>query len=155
MNRLLASTPWAKSSLRFPGVRFWAAALVLVGAAGLAAMHREPTALAVQQPTGPQILMQHSFEPTSLPAGAATGTAARLRLPPGFNFKHVHGGPEFLYVISGTLTVTFPEGSTTYHPGDFIFVGGGIVHTASTTDGAELFVMNIRPVEAQWIIPVL
>lgn len=155
MKHLLSVTHPRTYGRRFLRVGLWGAPLVLLGAFGVAAVLSGTVASAAQPPTGPQIVMQQSFEPTGLPAGAATGTAARIVLPAGFNFKHVHGGPEFVYVLSGSFTVTHAGGSTTYNAGEFAFVGGGMVHTAITADGADVFVLNIRPVGAEWIIPVL
>src|SRR5436190_6296228 len=77
---------------------------VLVLAGGLIATTTS-SAAASQGQILPQIVTQTSFEAMGLPAGAATGTAARATLPPGLNFRHAHGGPEYVYVISGAFTV--------------------------------------------------
>src|SRR5437773_2591123 len=70
----------------------------------------------------PQIISQQNFDAVGLPAGMAIGTAARGTLPPGLNFRHAHGGPEYVYVISGSFTVITDEGANTYNAGDFAAV---------------------------------
>lgn len=144
-----------KGRTRSFGISVLAAGLVLATAFTVAAtLHGTTASAAPQAQLGPQVLSQQSFEATGLPAGPATGTAARALLPPGLDFKHVHGGPEYVYVVSGSFTVTIGESSTTYSAGDFAFVTGGVPHTASTNEGAEVFILNIRPTGAEWIIPL-
>lgn len=125
-----------------------ALALVVIGGA------RYVTAAPAAQDQPIEIVMQQSFEATGLPAGAATGTAAHVKVPAGWSLKHVHGGPEYLYVIAGSVSITDAEGTRTYNAGDFAWVPAGHVHTGWTAEGAEAFILNIRPQGAQWIIPV-
>jgi len=51
------------------------------------------------------------FDATGLPAGAARGMPVRRTFPPGFNLKHVHGGPTYVYVISGSLDIIDSQGT--------------------------------------------
>jgi hypothetical protein len=83
------------------------------------------------------------FDATGLPAGPARGIPQRATLPAGFNLKHVHGGPSYVYVIAGSLDIIDSDGSTkTYRTGDFFWEPVGRVHTAQTSEQAELFILR-------------
>src|SRR5581483_5045849 len=47
-----------------------------------------------------------TFQAIALPAGPATGVPVYAALPVGFTLKHVHGGPTYVYVISGDLQIS-------------------------------------------------
>jgi quercetin dioxygenase-like cupin family protein len=95
------------------------------------------------------------FEATGLPAGAARGMPQRATLPPGFNLKHVHGGPSYVYVISGSLDIIDADGTkATYRAGDFFWEPVGRTHTAQTSEGAELFILRFVVPGAEGTVPV-
>jgi hypothetical protein len=94
------------------------------------------------------------FEASGLPAGEVRGIPRRMSLPAGFNLKHAHGGPTYVYVISGSIDIVDTEGNTsTYNPGDFFWEPVGFIHTARTTDPAELFVLHFLAPGAAATIP--
>lgn len=96
------------------------------------------------------------FEALGLPAGPATGVPSRLILPAGTNLKHVHGGPTYVYVLSGYLDIVDSDGSrTSYSAGDFFSEPPGHVHTVQVTTGnAEVFVLQFLPPGAEATVPV-
>ena len=83
-----------------------------------------------------------AFDATGLPAGPARGIPQRASLLPGFNLKHAHGGPSYVYVLAGSLDITDADGTQTYHAGDFFWEPVGRTHTAHTADGADLFILR-------------
>jgi quercetin dioxygenase-like cupin family protein len=79
----------------------------------------------------------------------------RATLPPGFNLKHVHGGPSYVYVISGSLDIIGADGTkATYRAGDFFWEPVGRTHTAQTSEGAELFILRFVVPGAEGTVPV-
>jgi quercetin dioxygenase-like cupin family protein len=77
-----------------------------------------------------------------------------MSLPAGFNLKHAHGGPTYVYVISGSIDIIDADGNkTTYQPGDFFWEPVGMIHTAQTSDPAELFVLHFLAPGAAVTIP--
>ena len=95
------------------------------------------------------------FDATGLPSGSAKAVPQRASLPPGFNLKHVHGGPSYVYVISGSLEIVDADGSkATYRTGDFFWEPVGRRDTAQTSDGAELFILRFLAPGAEGTIPV-
>jgi quercetin dioxygenase-like cupin family protein len=102
---------------------------------------------------GPSTL--EAFDATGLPNGSARGVPMHTVLPAGFTLKHVHGGPSYVYVISGSLDIIAADGeTTTYHAGEFFWEPGGRVHTAHTTESAELFILRFLAPGAEGTIPV-
>lgn len=95
-----------------------------------------------------------TFAATGLPAGAATGVPQHLFFPAGFTLKHTHGGPTYVYVIAGTLTISDNVGVKTYPAGSFFWESPGHVHTVHTADPAEVFVLTFLPPGADATIPV-
>lgn len=106
-------------------------------------------------PAGSQVQGMEPFEASGLPAGRAIGVPVRRAFPPGFSLKHAHGGPTYVYVLSGTLNVTDATGNTVaYRAGDFFSEPAGYIHTAQTAEGAEVFILFLLPPSAEAIIPV-
>jgi len=96
-----------------------------------------------------------AFDATGLPAGPARGVPQRVTLSPGFSLKHVHGGPSYVYVISGSVEIIDADGTgTMHHAGDFFWEPVGRVHTARTTEGAELFTLRFLTPGAESTIPL-
>jgi hypothetical protein len=94
------------------------------------------------------------FDATGLPAGSARGIPRRMTLPAGFNLKHAHGGPTYVYVIAGHVDITTSDGTTmAYGPGDFFWEPVGSIHTASAAAPAELFVLHFLAPGAEATIP--
>lgn len=96
------------------------------------------------------------FDAIGLPAGRATGVPSRLTLPAGTNLKHIHGGPTYVYVLSGTVDVVESDGTrTSYSAGDFFSEPPGHVHTAQVAAGAaDVFVLQFLPPGAEATVPV-
>jgi hypothetical protein len=100
----------------------------------------EPSTMHAAQVAPPSLA---AFDATGLPAGAAKGVPQRATLPPGFNLKHVHGGPSYVYVISGNVDIIDTDGTrASYDTGDFFWEPVGHVHTAQSAGGAELFILR-------------
>jgi len=95
------------------------------------------------------------FEAIGLPAGQAAGVPSRLALPAGTNLKHVHGGPTYVYVLSGSLDIIDGGGSrATYTSGDFFAEAPGHTHTVQVAKSAEVFVLQFLPPGAEATVPV-
>jgi hypothetical protein len=94
------------------------------------------------------------FAATGLPAGPVTGRPQHLFLPAGFTLGHTHGGPTYVYVISGTLIISDAAGAKTYRAGSFFAEPPGHVHTVHTAQPAEIFVLSLLPPGADATIPV-
>jgi hypothetical protein len=95
------------------------------------------------------------FAENGLPVGQSDGVPSYLALDAGFTLKHVHGGPTYVYVISGGFDIIDGDGSTvTYHKGDFFSEPAGHIHTIRVTERSELFVLQFLPKGAAATIPV-
>jgi quercetin dioxygenase-like cupin family protein len=95
------------------------------------------------------------FEVVGLPAGQAKGVPSCLALPAGTNLKHVHGGPTYVYVLSGSLDIIDGDGSQAkYTAGDFFAEAPGHIHTVQVAQAAEVFVLQCLPPGAEATIPV-
>jgi quercetin dioxygenase-like cupin family protein len=132
--------------------RHWlvAAFAFLVSVGGVA------TVYAATAPTAaPTAVALQSFDAVGLPAGQATGVPSRLTLPAGTSLKHIHGGPTYVYVLSGSLDIIDSDGSTTsYVSGDFFPEAPGHVHTVQTSGGAEVFILQFLAPGAEGLVPV-
>ncbi len=106
-----------------------------------------------QSQAGPQTYMEQSFAATGLPAGEVTGLARHQTWPSGFTSKHSHGGPTYIYVISGDLEISDADGTKNYGAGDFFWEMPGHVHTGHTNGGAEFFVLFLLPPGSDPTIP--
>lgn len=136
-------------------VRLLAIALVLGFFAGLGLLIVQARTKPVHGQASQQVIAQATFKAMGLPAGDAHVLAQHKTNPPGFSLKHVHGGPAFVYVISGSITITDSDGSvTTYNAGDFFSEPPAHIHTASSPQGAELFSLYVLPDGADATIPV-
>ena len=106
-------------------------------------------------PAAPTAVSLQPFEAVGLPAGQATGVPTRLTLPAGTSLKHIHGGPTYVYVLSGSLNIIDSDGSTAaYTSGDFFPEAAGHVHTVQTSGGAEVFILQFLPPGAESLVPV-
>lgn len=95
-----------------------------------------------------------TFTAIALPAGTATGMPVYAAFPAGFTFKHVHGGPTFVYVISGDLEITDTRGTVTYCAGSFFSEPPGHVHTLHVLQPSEVFYLQFLPPGADGTISV-
>jgi quercetin dioxygenase-like cupin family protein len=86
-----------------------------------------------------------TFSAIALPAGTATGVPVYAAFPAGFTFKHVHGGPTFVYVIAGDLEITDAKGTVTYCAGSFFAEPPGHVHTLHVILPSEVFYLQFLP----------
>jgi quercetin dioxygenase-like cupin family protein len=95
------------------------------------------------------------FVEAGLPVGQTNGVPSDLTLDPGFTLKHVHGGPTYVYVVSGSFDIIDGDGATvTYHKGDFFSEPAGHVHTIRVKERSEVFVLQFLPQGAEGTIPV-
>lgn len=137
-----------------------ALALLAAAAASLSAISVSAAPWSKQAPSNVAIAAQpaarmEAFDATGLPAGPAKGVPQRSTLPPGFNLKHAHGGPTYVYVLAGSLDVIDADGSlSTYGAGDFFWEPTGRTHTAQSAEGAELFILRFLAPRAEATIPV-
>jgi quercetin dioxygenase-like cupin family protein len=95
-----------------------------------------------------------TFPAIALPAGTATGAPSYAALPAGFTLKHTHGGPTYVYVISGDLAISDNTGTVTYCAGSFFSEPPGHVHTLHVVQPSEIFVLQFLPPGADGTIPV-
>ena len=72
----------------------------------------------------------------------------------GYTLKHTHGGPTYVYVISGYIQITDNKGTVTYCAGSFFSEPPGHVHTLHVVDPSEIFVLQFLPPGADATIPV-
>ena len=129
--------------------------VITLGTAAVAVATQGDNKTIAAAPAARQAQGMEPFEATGLPAGRAIGVPVRRAFPPGFSLKHAHGGPTYVYVLSGTLNVTDGIGNTaTYEAGDFFSEPAGYIHTAHTAEGAEVFILFLLPPSADAIIPV-
>jgi hypothetical protein len=136
-----------------PGAwRRWLVATLALGLSvgGVATVYAATAAAAPHQARSLE-----SFDAVGLPAGQAMGVPSRLTLPAGTSLKHIHGGPTYVYVLSGNLDIIDSDGSTTaYTSGDFFPEAAGHVHTVQTAAGAEVFILQFLPPGAESLVPV-
>lgn len=151
------ATPF-RSLLSTPRRVLASAAFVTVAGLAASAMATSPVsadrwwqATAAQPSPG----MLEPFDATGLPAGPARGIPSRATLPPGFNLKHVHGGPSYVLVLEGSVDIIHhADGTTaTYRAGDFFWEPVGRLHTAQSAGGAELFILRFLTPGAEGTIP--
>jgi Cupin domain len=114
---------------------------------------------ALAKPAGGAAAQQAStydtFDATGLPSGSVKGIPQHTALPPDFTLKHIHGGPSYVYVISGSLDIIEGDNSrVTYHAGDFFWEPVGHTHTVQTTERAEIFVLRFLTPGAEGTVEV-
>ena len=124
-----------------PGVRWIGAALMALSIL----LPDRAVATAPQAGRGGQATLLARFAATGLPVGPATGVAWRKIFPAGFTSRHLHGGPGYIYVISGVVQLSDAAGSTTYRAGTFFWEPAGHVHTMRVVEQATLFVLRFLP----------
>jgi len=143
------SRPAKRLPLRSPIV-----ALILASFLGIGVVAVHVGAKPFQGQVPAQLIAESTLAASGLPSGTAHVIARHQSFPPGFSLKHVHGGPGFIYVIAGTLTVSDADGTVTYNAGDFFSEPAGHVHTASTQQGAEVTQFYVLSDGAEATIPV-
>ena len=162
MLRLLHAAPHALLSRR-PGVKRWGLPVALTACLASGTLHAAPQARATttgaaatcaSATRAKPIKPLASFPAIALPAGPATGVPVYAPLPAGYTLKHTHGGPTYVYVISGDLTITDAGGTTTYCAGSFFSEPPGHVHTLHVVQPSEIFYLQFLPPGADGTIPV-
>ena len=149
--------PLRRSRLAFKVMALLAVASV--GLASVAAANADPadrpTAVVLDQSVAATVQPLEAFDATGLPSGAAKGSPVRMTMPPGFSLKHVHGGNCYVYVLEGSLDIVDANGGVvTYNAGDFFWEPVGRVHTAQTSQGAQVFILRFLTPGAEATIPV-
>jgi quercetin dioxygenase-like cupin family protein len=86
-----------------------------------------------------------AFPAVGLPAGPAIVQPVHLIFPKGLTSKHTHGGPTYVYVISGLLQVSDAKGTKTYGTGGFFWERTGYVHTLHVLKDTEVFGLQVLP----------
>ena len=95
------------------------------------------------------------FDASGLPAGRVMGLPIHASFPAGTNLKHIHGGPTYVYVISGSLDIIETDGTrTTYDAGSFFWEGPGHIHTVQVAQGVDVFELQLLPPGAESLVPV-
>jgi quercetin dioxygenase-like cupin family protein len=83
---------------------------------------------------------------SDLPDGPVTVRAETVLLAAGFGSRHVHGGPTFNTVASGTVEIQDEAGTNhVYGPGDFFFEPAGRPHEIRVLTNARLDVIRLLP----------
>jgi len=124
-----------------PGVRWVGGAIMAVSIL----LPDRAVATAPQAGRGGQATLLARFAATGLPVGPATGVAWRKMFPAGFTSRHLHGGPGYIYVISGVVQLSDAAGSTTYRDGTFFWEPSGHIHIMRILRRATPFVLRFLP----------
>jgi quercetin dioxygenase-like cupin family protein len=105
------------------------------------------------KPVGPAM---YPFVATSLPAGRIIGVPQHVIVPAGYTLKHMHPGPHYVYIISGSEQITDDHGTKTYSAGMFFWEPAWHVHMLHTLTRVEAFsIYFVPPAYAQKVtIPV-
>lgn len=82
---------------------------------------------------------------SELPDGPVTVRAETVLLAAGFRSRHVHGGPTFNSVRSGTVEIRDQQGTNVYGSGDFFFEPAGRPHEIRVLADARLDVIRLLP----------
>lgn len=131
------------------------AIVLIIGAAlGVGLWRTHASAKPAHGQTSPAVISEANLKALGLPSGQAHVIARHQTFPPGFVLKHVHGGPAFVYVIAGPLTISDADGNVTYNAGDYFSEPPGHIHTASAPQGAELSTFYVLSEGADATIPV-
>lgn len=81
-----------------------------------------------------------------VPDGPVEVLAETVRLGEGFVNRHLHGGPTFNHVISGSVRLTAEDGtSAEYGAGDFFFEPADRPHTVEALDDVRIDVVRLVP----------
>ncbi len=80
-----------------------------------------------------------------LPAGPVTVRAETVMLAAGFRSRHVHGGPTFNVVRSGTVEIRDRQGTFVYDRGDVFFEPAARSHEIRVLADARLDVIRLLP----------
>lgn len=76
------------------------------------------------------------------PTGPLTGSASLVTFPTGYMQKHYHGGPRFVYQLSGTIQLDDAAGREVHQAGIFFVEPRGHVHTAHVLTQATNLVFD-------------
>jgi quercetin dioxygenase-like cupin family protein len=82
---------------------------------------------------------------SDLPRGPLEVRAETVVLPAGFRSRHVHGGPTFNTVESGSVEIEDENGTRVYEAGDFFFEPAEAPHTIRVLADARLDVVRLLP----------
>ncbi|MGH3019785.1 MAG: cupin domain-containing protein [Gaiellaceae bacterium] len=82
---------------------------------------------------------------SGLPDGPVTVRAETVLLAAGFRSRHVHGGPTFNTIESGTVEIQNVDGTNVYGPGDFFFEPAGRPHEIRVLTDTRLDVIRLLP----------
>jgi len=124
-----------------PGVRWVGGAIMALSIL----LPDRAVATAPQAGRGGQATLLARFAATGLPVRPATGVAWRKMFPAGFTSRHLHGGPGYIYVLSGVVQLSDAAGSTTYRAGTFFWEPAGHIHTMRILRRATLCVLRFLP----------
>jgi quercetin dioxygenase-like cupin family protein len=129
-------------------------ALVLA-AAVLTAAPLQSAATSRAAGSRPVVVALAKFQAAGLPTGPAVGIAQRRTFAAGFSSpKHMHSGPTYIYVVSGTLEIIDDQGTRTYSAGSFVWKPAMRVLTIASPTGATIFLLAFMKPGAQFEIPV-
>jgi quercetin dioxygenase-like cupin family protein len=82
---------------------------------------------------------------SALPAGPVDVRAETVVLPAGFRSRHMHGGPTFNTVESGSVEIEDENGTNVYEAGNFFFEPARAPHTIRVLADARLDVVRLLP----------
>jgi hypothetical protein len=85
----------------------------------------------------------------ALPAGPVEVRAETVVLPAGFRSRHMHGGPTFNTVESGSVEIADENGTNAYEAGEFFLEPARAPHTIRVLADARLDVVRLLPPGAQ------
>jgi hypothetical protein len=84
----------------------------------------------------------------ALPDAPVEVRAETVLLPAGFRSRHVHGGPTFNAVRTGTIEIEDEIGTKVYGPGEFFFEPADVPHSIHVLADARLDVVRLLPAGA-------
>ena len=82
---------------------------------------------------------------SALPDAPVTVRAETVLLAAGFRSRHVHGGPTFNTIESGTVEIQDEQGTNVYGPGGFFLEPAGHPHEIRVLTDARLDVIRLLP----------
>jgi quercetin dioxygenase-like cupin family protein len=82
---------------------------------------------------------------SNVPEGPLEVRAETVLLPAGFRSQHLHGGPTFNSVASGSVEIEDEDGTQVYEAGEFFFEPAEAPHTIRVLADARLDVVRLLP----------